>query len=250
MGANMTLSIQQILNISRGSMMSQLLDLDTVSHNLANINTTGFKSSRSNFQEMLNSNMLNGVQIRSTQRFMDQGDLKTTSNPLDLAIQGSGLFAVTLPDGSIGYTRDGEFKMDETHRVVNVNGFPLIWDGQIPEDATQVKIQPDGTVLAYQVSDWNQVGTIQLYRFNNPNGLSGYGDNLWQETEVSGTAQVGAPASEGYGKIVSNSLELSNVDISTEITQLITLERSFDMSLRTFQQTDQMLGLAINMRNT
>jgi flagellar basal-body rod protein FlgG len=245
----MPLSINQILNISRGSMMSQLLDLDTVSHNLANINTTGFKSTRSNFQEMLNSSMLNGVQIRATQRFMDQGSLQNTTNPLDLAIEGSGLFAVTMPDGTIAYTRDGSLKKDEANRLVNANGFPLVWDGQIPEDATQVKIEADGTVLALQEDTWNQVGTIQLYRFVNPNGLKGFGDNMWLETEVSGAAIAGAASSEGYGKIVSNALELSNVNISNEISQLIVLQRSFDMSLRTFQQTDTMLGLAINMRN-
>jgi flagellar basal-body rod protein FlgG len=245
----MALSISQILNISRGSMLSQLLDLDTVSHNLANINTTGFKTSRSNFQEMLKSSIYNGVQIRTTQRFMDQGSLKTTSNPLDLAIDGDGFFAVTMPDGSIAYSRDGEFKLDAGRKIVNSTGLPLIWDGQIPEDASQVKVQADGTILAYNDVEWNRVGSVQLYRFNNPNGLKGYGDNLWLETEVSGAAQAGIPTSEGYGRIVSNALELSNVNIANEISQLIALQRSFEMSLRTFQQTDQMLGLAINLRN-
>jgi flagellar basal-body rod protein FlgG len=245
----MTISINQILHISRSGMLSHLLDLDVIANNLANINTTGFKSSRSNFQEMLFSNLNNGVQIRTTQRFMDQGSLTKTSNPLDLAVNGNGFFVLSLPDGRTAYTRDGTFKLDATRKIVNANGFPLVWDGQIPEDATQVSIEMDGTVRVQQNGVWNQMGTIQLSRFTNPNGLEGYGDNMWLENEVSGPAQAGTAGIEGMGQILSNTLENSNVNIADEMSQLVTLQRSFDMSLRTFQQTDEMLDLAIRMRS-
>ncbi len=244
----MTLSIHQILHISRSGMMSRLLDLDVVSHNLANINTHGFKASRSNFQEMFYQRLYSGVQLRTTQRFMDQGAFKITSRELDLAINGQGFFGVTLPDGRTAYTRDGEFTLDSERRVVNGNGFPLVWDGSIPEDAQEINVQPDGTVLVLQNGVWNQVGTIPLARFPNPNGLESYGNNLWLETEVSGAATIGTAANEGFGEIRNHVLEMSNVNIANELTQMILLQRSFSLSQRTFQQTDTMLEQAIQMR--
>jgi flagellar basal-body rod protein FlgG len=244
----MGLNINQILNISRCGMMARMNDLDLVSHNLANINTTGFKTSRSNFQEMLNQRLYNGVQLRTTQHFMDQGAFKQTSRPLDLAIYGEGFFSVTLPDGRVAYTRDGEFNLDANHRLVNSNGFPLVWDGTIPDDAEEINIEADGTVMVMQNGTWNQAGTLQITRFPNANGLQGYGDNLWVETEASGAAIVGAPKSEGFGEIRNHTLEQSNVNIANEMTQMILLQRSFDLSLRTFQATDQMLDQAIQLR--
>ncbi len=244
----MGLNINQILNISRCGMMARMNDLDLVSHNLANINTTGFKTSRSNFQEMLNQRLYNGVQLRTTQHFMDQGAFKQTAHPLDLSINGEGFFSITLPDGRVAYTRDGEFNLDASRRLVNTNGYPLIWDGTIPDDAEEINIEADGTVMVMQNGTWNQAGTIQLARFPNANGLQGYGDNLWVETESSGAAILGAPKSEGYGEILNHTLEQSNVNIANEMTQMILLQRSFDLSLRTFQTTDRMLEQAIQMR--
>ncbi len=244
----MSSNINQILNISRSGMLARMNDLDLVSHNLANINTNGFKTSRSNFQEMLNQRLYNGVQLRATQHFMDQGALKQTSNSLDLAINGEGFFSVTLPDGRIAYTRDGEFNLDANHRLVNVNGFPLVWDGSIPEDTEEVNIESDGSVMVLQNGSWNQAGTIQLNRFPNANGLLGSGDNLWMETPVSGAAIAGSPNSEGFGEIKNHTLEQSNVNIANEMSQMILLQRSFDLSLRTFQATDQMFDEAIQLR--
>jgi len=244
----MSQSIHQILHISRSGMLTNLLDLDVVSHNLSNINTTGYKSSRSNFQEMLNMGLKNGVQIRATQRFMSQGSLKQTSDPLDLAIQGSGFFAVTLPDDRTAYTRAGELKLDVNRQFVNPNGYPLVWDGQIPEDAEEVNIEQDGSVMVKQEGTWNQVGTIQLTRFPNANGLLGYGNDLWLETEISGAPQTGTANTEGMGSIINHALEISNVNLASEISQMVSLQRSFEMSLRTFQQTEQMLEQAIRMR--
>lgn len=244
----MTSTLGQILHIARSGMLARLLDLDQVSHNLSNVNTVGFKSSRSNFQELLEGQRLNGVQLRATQRFMDQGALTQTSNPLDLAINGPGFFAVTLPDGRTAYTRDGQFTLDARRQIVNANGFPLVWDGEIPEDAQDVAVNPDGTVMVQQGEDWNTAGTISLNRFPNPSGMEGFGNNLWLETEVSGAVETGSADADGYGQIVGSALESANVNIANEMTQMVALQRSFEMSLRTFQQTDEMMSQAIHMR--
>jgi len=244
----MTPSITQILHINRSGMLARLLDLDVVSHNLSNANTIGFKSSRSNFQELLNASRFDGVQLRTTQKFMGQGPLKQTGNPLDLAIEGNGFFAIALPDGRTAYTRDGQFSLDSNHQIVNANGLPLVWNGQIPVDAEGINVSPEGAVMVLQNNAWTQAGVIQIHRFPNPSGLAGYGYNLWLETEVSGAVQIGAANSNGFGKLASGALEQSNVNLANEMTQIINLQRSFEMSLRTFQQTDQMLYQAIHLR--
>jgi len=244
----MPTSLTQILNVARSGMMARLTDLDLVSNNLANINTNGYKASRSNFQELLNERRLSGVQIRSTQQFMDPGQIKNTGNPLDLAIAGNGFFALTLPDGRTAYTRDGQFELDAQRRIVSSSGYPLVWQGQIPQDATDISVFPDGTVRVLQGETWNEAGRIQISRFPNATALQGYGQNLWLETPASGAAQAGAPGSEGYGQLMSRALEGSNVNIANEMSQLVTLQRSFQMSLRTFQTTDTMLSQAIHLR--
>lgn len=244
----MTISINEILNITRSGMLTRLQDLDLISNNLANINTNGFKSSRSNFQEMLINLQYGGTQLRATQRFMDQGSLQMTGNPLDLAISGQGFFAVQLPDGRTAYTRDGQFTLDANNRIVNMSGLPLVWNGQVPPDASGITVNQDGTVMAMQGGTWTQIGIIPLYSVANPNGLINYGGNLLLETEASGATQSGTAGEQGLGKIKNGALEQSNVNMADEMTQLISIQRSFEMSLRTFQQTDQMLALAIRMR--
>ncbi|HEC61850.1 MAG TPA: flagellar hook basal-body protein [bacterium] len=246
----MVSTITQILHITRSGMLARLQDLDLVSHNLANANTFGFKSSRTNFQELLNSRRYGGVQLQATQRFMQQGSLQMTEKPLDLAIEGEGFFAVSLPDGRTAYTRDGQFHVDSDGQIVNASGNRLVWDGgQIPVDTVGVQVNLDGSVMILQAAaTWDQLGTIELSRFPNPNGLDGYGQSLWLETDVSGTAETGMPGSEGLGQVVGGALEQSNVSIANEMTQIISLQRSFQMSTRAFQQTDQMLSQAINLR--
>ncbi len=244
----MSSNINQILHISSSGMLAQLTDLDIVSDNLANINTSGFKSSRSNFQELLNATLKSGVEIQSTQRFMDQGSLHKTTNQLDLAINGEGFFAVQMSGGQTAFTRDGEFTLDSQRRIVNANGLPLVWQGQVPQDATEINVNPDGTVIARQGSRWNQIGVIQLNRFANPSGMEGFGSNLWLATDVSGQAQSGRADSKGFGQIIGSALEQSNVNIANEMTEMVSLQRSFQMSVRMLQQTDQMIAQAIRMR--
>ncbi len=238
----------QLLHVTRSGMLSRLEALDVTSNNLANVNTVGYKRGRANFQELLNDQMQGGARIRATQNLMEQGGLQATENPLDLAIQGTGFFQITLPDGRTGYTRDGQFFMDANRDLVTADGFPLVWNGAIPEDAEDVYVNPDGTVMALQNDTWNEVGTIELARFANPTGLQNYGQNLWLETDNSGAAEVGAPNTDGYGQIFGGAVETSNVSLAEEMTSLTTLQRGFQMSLKIFQQTDTMLSEAINMR--
>lgn len=241
-------SFTDILNITRSSLLARLLDLDIRSHNLANLNTTGFKSSRANFQEVLEAERRAGVQAASTQRLMGQGPLERTDNPFDLAIDGEGFFSVTLPDGRKAYTRDGRFQLDANRRLVSASGFPLAWEGSIPEGATGIHVNPDGSVMARQGEAWTAVGKISLARFRNPSGLENYGYNLLLETPISGVAENGVPGSPGYGEILAGALEQSNVNLAEEMTQIVALQRSFEMSVRAFQATDQMLGQAIHLR--
>jgi flagellar basal-body rod protein FlgG len=244
----MTASFTQILNITRSGMMSRLLDLDTVSNNLANINTVGFKQSRSNFQELLSQRELSGTQIRSTQNLMDQGSIQSTDNSLDLAIQGEGFFAVKLPNGTTAYSRDGQFFLDANRQIVTASGFPLVWSGQIPENTEEIHVNPDGSVMTQQDGAWSKAGNIQINRFPNPSALIGYGQNMWLENDVSGQAKAGTPGANGYGTILGSAVEESNVNMAEQMTEMTSLQRSFEMSLHTFQQTDDMLSQAIHMR--
>ncbi|MCB9134637.1 MAG: flagellar hook-basal body complex protein [Anaerolineales bacterium] len=238
----------QLLHVTRSGMLSRLEALDVASNNLANVNTVGYKRGRANFQELLSEQMEGGARIRATQNLMEQGGLQTTENPLDLAIEGTGFFQIALPDGRTAYTRDGQLFMDANRDLVTADGFPLVWTGQIPADAEDVFVNPDGTVMALQNGTWNEIGNIELARFPNSTGLQNYGQNLWLETDASGAAEVGAPRADGYGQILGSALESSNVSLAEEMTSLTTLQRGFEMSLKIFQQTDTMLSEAINMR--
>ena len=245
----MPYSLFNTLTISRRDMLNRLTDLDVTSNNLANINTAGFKTTRSNFQEMLNRSLKEGTRLQTTQLMPAQGSLRDSTNPLDWAIQGEGFFSVTLPDGTIGYTRDGQFTLDADRNLVTARGYRLVWEGQIPENVTDIRIQSDGTITALDADGQNvDVGTVQLARFPNPSGLTSFGDNVWLESAASGALQQGAPGSENFGLITSHKVEQSNVDLSQELTHLMTLQRSFSMSLTAFQQTDLMISQAINLR--
>ena len=245
----MPYSLLSTLHISRQDLLSRLNDLDVTSNNLANVNTAGYKTNRSNFQEMLNKKLEEGTRIVSTQSLQTQGSLKDSESPLDWAIQGEGFFSVTLPNGDTGYTRDGQFTLDADRKLVNANGYPLVWDGQIPEGVTDIQIQSNGKVTALDANGQSVgVGTVQLTRFPNPTGLTGYGDNIWLASDASGAAQTGAPGDENFGTVTSHKVEQSNVDLAREMAHLMTLQRSFSMSLTAFQQTDSMISQAINLR--
>jgi flagellar basal-body rod protein FlgG len=245
----MSASLFQTLNISRQDLLSRMKDLDVTSNNLANVNTAGYKTSRANFQEMLNKQLLEGTQLRGTQMLTAQGSLADSTNPLDWAIQGEGFFGVTLPDGTKGYTRDGQFTLDTDRKLVTASGYPLVWDGTIAAGMTDISIGADGKVTALDAKGASvAVGTVQLTRFPNPSALENHGDNVWLETPSSGAAAAGAAGATNYGTIAAQKVEQSNVDLAQEMTHLTIMQRSFSMSLKAFEQTDTMISEAINLR--
>lgn len=244
----MSPSFSQIIGIARSGMQSRMLDLDSVSNNLANLQTAGYKSSRLNFQEMLNERQLSGVQPAASQLSMLQGTVETTGNALDMAVEGSGFFSVKLPDGKTAYTRDGHFTQDGSGKVVNSDGYALIWSGTIPADAEGIEVQPDGTVKVMKGSTWTDAGKVSLTTFPNASGLTSFGENLWLESTTSGVAKTGTANSAGYGLIHGFALERSNVNLSSEIAHIIRLQRAFDTTISALKKTDEMISLAIHMR--
>ena len=246
----MTSSLFHTLNISKQDMMTRLVDLDVVSNNLANVNTSGFKSSRSNFQELLGKAVQrDGIKNTSTQGLMQQGTLKQSALATDWAIQGEGFFQVKLADGKTAYTRDGEFSVDANNQLVTASGARLVWNGTVPNGFTDISIRTDGTVDAVMQDGTIQTcGTLQLARFNNPTGLKENGNNNWLETVGSGAAILAAPGTTNLGTVNSHQVEQSNVDISREMTQLMVDQRTFQLSVKAFQQTDLMIQQALNLR--
>lgn len=244
----MSPSLFQVLNISSQDMNSRISDLSNSSNSLANINTTGYKTSRINFQELLDDATRSGVKTSSTQIMTSQGLLKTTGIESDVAINGEGFFSVTLPDGKIGYTRDGSFLLDENKKMVNGSGYPIIMQGTIPATATEVTLDKNGTVHAMVDDAWISAGSIQLTRFTNPGGLINIGSNLWTESVNSGKPQTGAPGAINFGTLVPGALESSNVNIADEMTHMIVIQRSFQMASKAFQTTADMIDSAIHLR--
>jgi flagellar basal-body rod protein FlgG len=265
----MSPSFTQMLEVSKSGLYNRLLDLDVVSNNLANFSTSGFKETRTNFQELLNrlspdsqnitdanvqndllGDMVGGTQISSTQDLMQQGALKNTGKALDLAITGEGFFGVNLPNGEIAYTRDGEFNLDSSRTIVDKNGNPLLWDGSVPEGVKEVEVDQGGNVsyLNEATGARENIGRISLYKFTNSSGLTHLGDNLYLESVSSGPVQTGTPSENNYGTITNRTLEASNVNLAGQMTRMVLLQRGFQLSVKSLQQVDQMLQQAIQMR--
>ncbi|MHC1782805.1 MAG: flagellar hook-basal body protein [Anaerolineaceae bacterium] len=244
----MSPSFSQIIGIARSGMQSRMLDLDSISNNLANIHTNGYKSTRLNFQELLDGQALNGVQPAASQVSQLQGSIETTGNALDLAVEGAGYFSVKLQNGKTGYTRDGHFTQDGSGKVVNMDGYPLVWTGTIPADTEGIEVQPDGAVMAKVGSTWTNVGKINLTTFPNASGLTSFGENMYLESDVSGKAKTGAAASTGFGLIHGYSLEKSNINLSNEFARMVRMQRAFETAVSALKKTDEMISLAIRVR--
>jgi flagellar basal-body rod protein FlgG len=246
-------------------MQAQQTNLDTIANNLSNSSTAGFQSRRMQFQDLIYQNMVmpgaaasqqttvaNGLQVglgtrsSASEIIQLQGDLSQTDNPLDLAIEGQGLFQVLLPTGQIAYTRSGEFQEDAQGNVVTAAGNPLQPAVAIPAGATSVTIASDGTVsvtLAGQ-SAAQQVGSIQLALFPNPGGLNSVGQNLYLATTASGDPVIGTPGSSaGLGQIEQGYLEQSNVSVVDEFINMIVAQRSYEATSRVVQAADEMFQL-------
>ncbi|PKO00767.1 MAG: flagellar basal body rod protein FlgG [Chloroflexi bacterium HGW-Chloroflexi-4] len=244
----MSPSLFQVLNISSQDMNSRIADLSNSSNSLANINTTGYKTTRLNFQELLDGATRSGVKSSSSQVMNTQGKLQNTGILSDVAINGEGFFTVTLPDGKPAYTRDGSFLLDENKKLLNGSGYPITFQGTIPPTATEVTIDQNGTIHALVEDAWVTAGTIQLTRFTNPGGLTNIGSNLWSESFNSGKPQTGAPGTINFGILVPGTLESSNVNMADEMTHMIVIQRSFQMASKAFQTTADMIDSAIRLR--
>ncbi|MFN3135400.1 MAG: flagellar basal-body rod protein FlgG, partial [Candidatus Kryptonium sp.] len=247
------------------------INIDVIAHNLANVNTTSFKRSRAEFQDLMyqilkapassstqNGNIESsseiqigtGVQTVATLRDFEQGDLQPTNNPLDVAINGEGFFQVRKPDGTIAYTRDGSFKLSRDGRLVNSSGYVLEPEIIIPETAVAVSISRDGIVEILNVGETEpiEVGRIELVKFVNPAGLRSIGNNLYVETQASGQPIFGAPGSEGFGELMQGYLEASNVDIVEEMVNMIIAQRAYEINSKTIKTVEEMLQMANNLK--
>jgi flagellar basal-body rod protein FlgG len=258
------------LSIGATGMMAQQLNVEVISNNIANLSTTGFKRSRAEFQDMLYENLRRvgspssdtgtllpsglqvglGVKPVATYRINAQGNLSITNNTYDMAINGRGFFQVQMPDSTTAYTRAGSFQLNQDGQIVTADGLQIIPSITVPQNTTSVTINASGQVLAAtdgQVQLQN-LGQLQLATFTNPTGLESIGNNLLKETESSGSPVVGNPQAAGFGSVIQGSLETSNVDIVSEITNLITAQRAYEMNSRVIKTADEMLTTISQLR--
>jgi flagellar basal-body rod protein FlgG len=251
------------LSIAATGMAAQQTNVETIANNLANMNTTGFKQQRAEFQDLLYQNIQtpgaqtsdqgtyapNGIQIgagvrtAAIYRITTQGDLKSTSNPYDVAVQGSGYFRIQQADGTDGYTRSGNFSLSPQGQLVTQDGLVVQPGIAIPQNTLSVTINAQGQVNATVAGNNTPqtVGQLELTRFPNEAGLNAIGSNLFLETPASGSPQAGVPGSVGYGTIQQGYLETSNVNSVDEITALITAQRAYEMNSKVISAADQML---------
>jgi flagellar basal-body rod protein FlgG len=252
-------------------MEAQQLNMDVISNNLANVNTVGFKASRANFEDLLYQEMSPagaptsqgsisptglqvglGVRPASTEAMFSEGQLENTGNPYDVAISGNGFYSVLLPDGSTGYTRDGSFSMDNQGKLVNESGYALQPEIVIPANATSVTIGADGTVSVETGASTtpSSVGQITLTNFINPAGLENIGGNVFKATAAAGDPQSGTAGSAGFGSLTQDELEESNVQIVTEMVNMIVAQRAYETNSKAIQAADDMLQTANQLKQS
>lgn len=259
--------MQRSLFTGATGMRAQQLNLDVIANNLANVNTTAFKRSRVDFQDLLYQTLRapgsisaqgfevpsgiqlgHGVGIASVTKLFLQGSFLETGNSLDIAIEGDGFFQITLPDGEIGYSRDGSFELNRDGIIVTADGFALEPEITIPGDAINIAIGTDGTVTV-TLSDGttDELGQIELARFINPAGLLSQGRNLFRESEASGDPILSIAGEDGAGTLRQAFLESSNVSVVDEIVQLIVTQRAFEVNSSVIRTSDEMLQTANNL---
>lgn len=257
------------LRTAASGMSAEQLNVDNIANNLANVNTTGFKKSKVEFQDIMYQTLRKpgiaaatgavtptaldigyGTKPVATTREYSVGTLTQTGNPLDLAIDADGFFQISKPDGTTAYSRDGSFKLSPDGRIATSDGFFLTPEISIPEDTTSISIGFDGKVSVNLAgsNDPQEVGQIQLARFINPAGLSAVGRNLYEETPASGTPIVGNPSETGLGKLNQGYLEYSNVDVVTEMVNMIVAQRAYEINSKAIQTADDMTQLVNNLK--
>ena len=259
--------MQRSLFTGATGMEAQQLNLDVIANNIANVNTTSFKRSRTDFQDLLYQTIRapgavsaqglevpsgiqigHGVGVAAVTKLFLQGSFIETANALDVAIEGDGFFQITLPDGEIAYGRDGAFELSRDGIIVTPDGMPIEPELTIPEDAIDVAIGLDGTV-SVTLSDGttDELGQIELARFINPAGLLSQGRNLYRESEASGNPILSTAGEDGAGTLRQGFLEASNVSVVDEIVQLIITQRAFEVNSSVIQTSDEMLQVANNL---
>jgi flagellar basal-body rod protein FlgG len=251
------------LDIAATGLLGQQLNVDVISHNLANMTTGGFKRSRPEFQDLIYQNMRRvgtnssdvgtvvptgiqlglGVKAAGINRSHEQGTITVTDNPLDVAVKGNGFFQVQMPDGEYTYTRNGSFQLSPQGEIVTVDGYIVSPGISIPENATGIAINGQGEVqvtLDGQIEP-QTLGQLDMANFINPAGLEAMGDNLYKESAASGNVLLGLAGQEGFGSLQQGTLEQSNVDPVTEVTSLIVAQRAYEMNTKVISASDQML---------
>ncbi|HTY09872.1 MAG TPA: flagellar basal-body rod protein FlgG [Bacteroidota bacterium] len=261
--------MNRALRTAATGMYGQQLNVDIIANNLANVNTTGFKKNRPDFQDLMyqtlktneisdNPNLQQPAEIQigngtvpvATPKSFAQGDIQPTKNPLDIAIQGDGFFQIRQTDGTTAYSRDGSFQVSGEGTLVTAQGFIVEPGLTIPSDTTSISVSPDGTINATVAgqSTPTKVGQLELAKFVNPVGLNPIGGNLYTETSSSGKAILGAPGTEGFGSLVPQSLESSNVDVVEEMVSMIVAQRAYEINSKTIQTVEDMLTMANNLQ--
>ena len=256
------------LRTAATGMMAQQTRSEVIANNLANVNTTAFKRSRAHFEDLLyqtvqgstivgapDANSLPAIQVgRGTrlagvERAHQQGPMEQTERPLDLAIEGEGFFQVQMPNGQVGYTRDGSFSLSDTGTIVTSEGYTVLPGVKVPDDATDIAISTTGVVTVTRGNDQTQseIGRVELARFMNPAGLMAQGQNIYLETPASGAAVVGYPSEDGMGRVQQGSLEGSNVEIVQEMVDMITSMRAYEINSKAIKNAEEMMDIANGM---
>jgi flagellar basal-body rod protein FlgG len=260
--------MQRSLFIAATGMGAQKTNIDVIANNLANANTTGFKKSRADFQELIYQGLKAagvtsadgtetpsgtqvglGTKLASIQKMFQQGDFVGTENPLDLVIEGDGFFQISMPDGDTAYSRAGTFKLDSSGNIVNSDGYAMEPAVTIPSGALSITITADGTVSIMTSGSISatQAGQIELAQFINPGGLHAIGKNLFKATDSSGTPTTGSPGADGRGSIGQGFIELSNVNVVEEMVSMIVSQRAYEINSKVLQASNEMLQMANNI---
>ncbi|UJJ57618.1 MULTISPECIES: flagellar basal-body rod protein FlgG [Rhodanobacter] len=253
--------------VAKTGLDAQQTRMDVISNNLANANTTGYKSARASFQDLVYQNLRQpggqtteqtqapsglmlgtGVRVAGSEKLFTQGNIEQTGNSLDVAVQGRGFLQVTMPDGSIAYTRDGSLHMDQNGQIVTANGYAIDPAISVPANAQSITIGSDGTVSVSVPGQaaTQQIGTVQLADFINPAGLQPNGDNLYLETASSGSPQIGQPGLNGLGTLAQGALESSNVNVVEQMVNMIETQRTYEMNSKAVSAADSMLQFLTN----
>jgi flagellar basal-body rod protein FlgG len=249
--------------IAKTGLDAEQTRMATIANNLANVNTTGFKRDRAMFEDLIYQNVRQvgaqssentqlpsglaigtGVNTVATQKLHTQGNIVQTNNALDVAIQGNGFFQILHPDGSVVYTRDGSFSLNQDGQIVTNNGYQLEPAINVPPNSLSVTIGSDGTVSALVAGNTSptQIGSIDLVQFINPTGLEAIGQNLFRQSASSGDPQTGTPGRDGLGSLIQGSLESSNVNVVEELVNMIETQRAYEMNSKAISTTDEMLA--------